>query len=850
MSKTGLLTLFLLAVIATASLIFWPEPESSPLDVESDPTAPNSVVATPEAVANSSADLATPKPVSELRQELDPATSDESESKISILVLDRETQSSVARADVYILDPKEVKGTDALFEANGMAWLMHEYGQHYRTRANGEVRVARPSRGTMIFAEQGLRSGYQRVLILEDDSVKLEIMPMQPLEVEVIDSNGQRVADVPVIFGHESQGSFKELVTRHTSRIGKINFSDLFPLLASYTEIGPLMVELGIPVSMSHADDQQRTVLTDEILQRGKLTLTLPPVGQVRITVVDSLGKVLPMVGTIHLMPDEKVDGPRRIISRNRKTTNGTAEFRFIGLGAPLKAEYYLQGRGHPTSVTLYGPATTGAWAEANIVYSDRSFITGLVLDPEGHLLKNQSIQYDEKILLGGSAGSGYSSSRIPTDEQGRFRQELPNPSSERGIAKYLVTFTFEVEGFGKCSAEWEMPKDVPPGPYDLGEITLQPEPILSAGHIYSQAGTPIAHADVLLATHSSLETDPHRWNSRPRLSTTSDQTGAFQLQGLPPGATSFDLRISADGFDTLTQEITPYSTGLEFHLTKAARLQGSIQFNESLQPKGITIWLLNDTQAFRAEILPNPNASLLKFAIDCPSGIPHVLEIKTELGELIYQSGGLILPSGQTTRPPDLQPLDLRGRLHSFTIKVQNAQGRPASASIIIDGADSFSRPKNIKGEMTLLAIEPIPRIEIQAKRRATQVLTQVISDQIVVLKDGIAVDVQIPAELVRYKNCELKLGASLQGGASNHSMTDATGFDASGRASLFIPIEGEYLLWINASPTEKNFWDTTFLGRFPATILESGQVIPIALDPEAAKQKIDAMLEKNRAP
>jgi carboxypeptidase family protein len=853
MSKTGLLTLLLLAVIATASLIFWPSSADGTLGFEADPAESVSLGAIEEGAQGAEPEVFNSAP--DVRVETEGVSTPSNPGKflpaykgengLTVFVVDRETQGGVAHADVYALDPREFSLPSDSVESKGLTWILHEYGHHYQTGADGKTRIVKPSPGGMIYAELDGRSGLRRGLQAEGNQVNVEIYTVRPFEVKVLDAEGKAVAKVPVILGFVSEGSFQHILTRSTGSDGILSFSDLFPYLDGAQEIDALFVELGIPVSPLNAADLQRTILSEKILQSGRLTLTMPPVGQVRVSMIDGLGKALPMVGTIALRPTQKIDGQFQLNSRKRETTNGTAEFRFVGLGAPLRAAYYLQGRGAPTSVTFFGPNSAGAWAEANIVYSDKADLTGVILDPEGNLLKNQTIGYSESISF--EIGHSQSRSGTRTDDHGRFRLELHKHPPEKKVSKHLIQFTLEMESLGKCSAEFELPNSVPPGPYDLGNITLRPEPILLEGHVYTQTGEPVADARIQLSTPMDPGTKSPRYNSPRSQSTKTDQTGAFQLQSLPPKANNFFLWISADGFDTLHQEVTLNTSGLEFRLTEAAHLQGYLQFDEGMEGKGISIQLLNDTQALRAKIIPDSNSSLLRFSFESHANVSTVLEIKTELGEVIYRSGTLILPSGEVSRPPDLQPLDLRGVLHAFTIQVQNARGLPATASITMDSPNGFTQSRNVKGELTLLAVEPIPRIEIQAKRSATQVLLQVISDQIVTLEDGLAVEVQIPAELVGYKDCELKMGATLMGGKNKHNMSDATGFDASGRARLFIPQLGEYKIWIHATPGQKNFWGTAFLGRFPATIHSHGQVISIDLDLGAAKQEIDKMLDKN---
>jgi len=198
-------------------------------------------------------------------------------------------------------------------------------------------------------------------------------------------------------------------------------------------------------------------------------------------------------------------------------------------VGLALGWEYIY--REHPFMAQPYTRFT------ANIVLRPPGGIAGRLVDSEGHGVRDADIQVVPQIRNGGKAvyaPHDWLSKR--TDAQGRFVfDQLPVDAtvtffvkaSGRDIACIFPPEQFQGNACEGYRVDWE---DV--------ELELPPAAVLRGRVLDKTTGQGIGRLRLMLSTDQSRSSE---WRFRP-LELFSDEEGAFEVQGLPPGLHTLQL--------------------------------------------------------------------------------------------------------------------------------------------------------------------------------------------------------------------------------------------------------------------------------------------------------------------
>jgi hypothetical protein len=765
----------------------------------------------------------------------------EGEDGWSVLVVDGASEVAVPEVSVYMVDLSVVTQlqVNSVYyrSSSGYFALLREFGKRYTTNEAGRVTLPPLVDFHLILAEKGERAAFLDELPSDSKEIKLRLQPNLTFEVRVVQANGEAAANVPVVL---QTGSSTRALTRAeetTDQDGVVLFEDLHSLLALLRNNGALRVALGFPMKFENYTEGQRLELTPDILESGLVTLTMPPVGRVRVHLVESTGEVSHADGWVGMQVVENRTTSRMDIRVGLRTSTGVAEFDMAGVGCKLELSFNAYDSNNEDLMVVDGPQQDGELVEVTLHRAARSYLTGTFLDPEGNPLADQRISTRDYYDRGSAGG------RLTTDAQGRFRHETRELEEGQKIFEHSIKFTAKTEKFGECKATMELPIPLPPGDFELGEVILAPMPTLLAGLVLDPAGKPVDRAEVEVRWSEEYSPGRRQWRSGDDTGARTKSDGTFQVLGELPPSSDYQVVVKHDGYETLFQSIALGSKAEELHLQKAATMFGSIQLPEGLQRYRPGVFLKDSSgKRLQPEILPVSDPTVMSFVFVGSSETPYSFVVQLSYRQEIFRLENVILKSGEEVRPPELQPLDLRDTLHLIQLQVQNEQGESIKAEARAKiGSMGIDFRGDLKG-IGLLAVGTLDEVLVQASGYKPKTLLNVNTSQAVVLESAMAISLQVPAKFIGYRGFRLSFDVNA---VAFGDRVFQNSFNESGGATFYATEPGKYSVVLEFHIRLKSGWESVYLPRNTYDIQQTGQVIEVTIDQEELDRKMDELLE-----
>ncbi|HHI68070.1 MAG TPA: hypothetical protein ENJ97_01955, partial [Planctomycetes bacterium] len=464
-----------------------------------------------------------------------------------VQVVEKETGKPVPGAQVLVLDLPAVKGLEkfraawALGGLGSIERLFREFGRAYPADSRGIAWIApilygNPT-GYILAAHKEEQWGLLKDRGGPVPPLEVEISPVKEIRVQVKDRKGNPVEGVPLGAG-TSLGGFRYFPMRGVTHapLGICRFRHiglLFPGGVGHpTGAVCLLVPLKKPL-LTKFDPQK--------LPRNPLLLTLPPTGRVEVYVQGPKGPVKDgeALATISPSGNPGAFGFRLFPPRWRNPVvpvkGGKAVFPFVGLGLTLQvaaartSSPAARGEGEPSMVKGPGPLEPGQKVTFRLKLSEKAtLLVGRALLPSGKPAKKMEMKWKLKCLEkhGGFDLDGF----LRTDKKGRFSLSIQGgkfTGTERAL--FLTPLALGKPGMeGKA----DLTRDLPPGPFDLGDILLEIAPLLAAGKVTDPSGRPISNTEIYIYQGNlpglSFD-DPPFQRPQPLKKTTTDPGGNFR---------------------------------------------------------------------------------------------------------------------------------------------------------------------------------------------------------------------------------------------------------------------------------------------------------------------------------
>lgn len=438
----------------------------------------------------------------------------------------------------------------------------------------------------------------------------------------------------------------------------------------------------------------QRIEITRPPLER--IELVLPAVGVVELEVAGaapgtSAALEVPAPGSAAEPEDRDEqhfsDGQRRLV-------DGKTRFPFVALGLEFVPWTHDEfgARGHERS-RFTGPRLPGEVVTVRLQLEvERTRLAGRIVDENERALGQSRVhaRLTQRAGPEEEVEPWYRSGNC--DASGRFELEFPCKNSGssdlhldvRDPAHRHLGVAAHPLNLGGGS-----------GVVELGDVRLQPLPIVASGRVENARGELVAGASVVVFEHSerrqydgSLHED---WSSLSEGSENCDQTGRFEIRG-----TRVPQRIAVQARDAETSigvlEARGGARELVVVLEHDGALAGKLLLSEMMGADYVHLSLEPSEGRVRSLQLPSWSAHTVD-----PSGefmirrlAPGSYDITVSLqgrSTPLARISGVNVRAGATERDPRLDPLDLRRAAELIEVTLLDAEGRDVMNAVRCTG-------------------------------------------------------------------------------------------------------------------------------------------------------------------
>jgi hypothetical protein len=484
------------------------------------------------------------------------------------------------------------------------------------------------------------------------------------------DADDHPVADVPVGL---LVGSPAAIAWRGRTRVGDGMVRVPMPraLLRRFT--GPVAASLLLPLRHGAA-----VTLDPEALPKAPVKLVLPPTGRVFVWIDDLLpaaaGKVDVGLG---VAGQPALDGSYAA-EVSAHPVDGVAKFDFVGLGLSLLVRASRPGQSEQTRLVTPGPVAPGETVHVHLRAEpppERIVFVMHVVDAADKAVAKTQLSVALEARAGGSSSS--STFSIATDEEGVLRLAVDD------TFKTMPERSLRLRGTDARPQPVEalvtLPEALVPGANDLGVVRLVPPPLVCGGRIVDHDGVGVAGADLQVEQRSTGQPSPQQVRG---LRCRSDADGRFELRGSSP-PTDLSLHVTATGHLPRDQAFVLGVPDLEVRLDPAAALAGSVRLDEVVLASDVLVEL-TDADGTHMQRL-TVHGQLGDFVFDrLPPGTANVRV------HLLGDPDGVTadnvpLRSGETTRDPRLQEIDLGKGRHVVNFTVVDQMGQPVPDAQVV---------------------------------------------------------------------------------------------------------------------------------------------------------------------
>jgi hypothetical protein len=535
-------------------------------------------------------------------------------------------------------------------------------------------------------------------------------------------------------------------------------------------------------------------------------------------------------------------------------------------LGQQLSVAFSELNFTNSDAVDIAGPIKMGEVVRAEITRKERHHLVGQILDGEGNPLANQSV----KISAKRQRQDAYSntSSLVKTNQEGRFRYVVsdhkpPPRFFDQGVEEEVkanplesIRILYTAENSQQSEGEALVSLPAEPQDVDVGVVRLLEKEAALLGRVVDHLGEPLGQ--VTVQVRKELDEDGRRvrrsyvrdW------STYTDKDGRFAFYGAAESGYIYKLEMRRQGFEEVSQDVLLSPEEQVFEMSKAPAIFAEILTDKNVIQADIDfdIEYENDSGGrARYGQAPSGEQGRIQMTIAGVSGQPFTFQIKTTSGSVLYQSGEMVMAAGDELRPPELNPLDLRGKLTAFSITSVDADGNGVPARVrATDDGERLDSMGWDSGEARFVTLGPVDSMVVRAKGYFEEKLTDVHEDQEVVMRKMIRAFVQFPDEFKQYRDGIVTFDSGFYYDEfGNHKRLEDAKPDEDGRVELFFPEPGEYQVDLRYTPR----FGSSRLQRTSRSHSEQtvrlhtdGQTVMLIVDREELDQAVEKFIEKSK--
>jgi len=701
--------------------------------------------------------------------------------------------------------------------------------------------------------------------------------PDRSLAIQVIDEGGAPVQGVLVALEwRRPDYTVRAWTARTEGPRGEALTGPLADVAGRGSTEGELYATFGFLL-----DDRPRVAVDRHDPPAEPIRLVLPPTGSLAVHVSRGDGRPLHEEVQVRLRRAPRSPHPSSLLQlgtnrQKESSQQGVAFFSHVGLGLDLEIECWGPPDCESVSLRAPGPTLPGERLEVDLCFAEiRPGLTGRVLRPDGSPAACRELESLWRVTP--SSGrldepSEYDEKELVTDELGRFHTFLTAESSD-GDAIALFIRDEQDDGL-QLECACELPSVLGPGERDLGDLILQPSPLIAAGRVVDERGEGLTSVGVCLMrreyedeTGEDFYWDLLGWFHND----TTDESGAFEIRGeLEEG--EYALRASPSGFRRA--EPLPFLPGSRDLLIRLGRdtvqgIVGSLLLDEGIPSSSLRVGALCDhTDCWEASFGEQHELHLGEDGRFSASLDPGRFEVHVQLaaGEVpLIEPVAVHLEPDQIAWPPALQGIDLRGALHELRLRVEDEGGRGLDSWIAFGPPGTADWPAGIPiGEGHAALISPWPALDllVSAPGHLSQRIEAVGEKRRIGLRTGIPVRLRLTraVALPEGAHLELRLTQSdeepydlpLVGRRIRGWIADVVpGRIESGEFDLALPSPGLWrLVWLLDLSTAELGYSALLEAPDPGLVLDVPDAdLPLAFELDPPRQEaIDEVLRASR--
>jgi len=605
------------------------------------------------------------------------------EGGVLVSVVDQETQKALPFAKLYVLDSSLIDMTvvrrKMTTSLNVESVLMRE-GDAYETNRNGQVRIPEPGGWLVVAGSTDTHFDFDFRVKIVDGSYTLQLKALDILKVLVLGPDDLPVGGAPVSIRQNNDQRSMDLFGDHTDVNG--------------------IAELRIMDSMKQQLDSKETYIALAILSPKPIelpidlnqlpgsppVLRMPPTGSVQVSLQDEAGEAssenlilqLSAVGAID--PAVKTTGFQEweFLSKNVmesvRDKSGKKTIPFVALNQIMRVFVVNEGQTQTAAKDFRGPEAADQIISVSLTLaSDFPILTGRFLDASGTPLMEKRVVAG--LLRVPSFGNEIHQPSITTDGQGRFR--VPLNQRYDSSQQYTCKFTHKADkDSSEVVARITLPEVLGVGELDLGDVTLEQEPLLASGVVLDANGQPAPSVRVAIEFTPEMpvgDTNVQWHQSWPDV-TQTNEGGEFEIRGIPR---SDSCRLTAENYRLGNGhlEFEMGQTELVLRLEAPRKIIGQVLMDPWLDPENVQVSVNYQTGDQMGSTHSLPINEEGYFTID--SGLDGIATVSVKgswfgIDWVIFEDLDLNLESSAAA----LEVIDLRGRLHEIIVTARDESG------------------------------------------------------------------------------------------------------------------------------------------------------------------------------
>jgi len=416
-----------------------------------------------------------------------------------------------------------------------------------------------------------------------------------------------------------------------------------------------------------------------------------------------------------------------------------------------LKTELWVQAVGSDNSSSAsampYGPTSEGEVVDVSLrLVPVRPVIVGQILNLEGKSVgrAKMNIKVEERR----KDGVSYGSTTFKCDE-GRFRHSLQRPSPKPDSQRVLVIRYEDDEQGTRGEVRFDLNKTFPNGETDIGQLQLQPLPLVVSGQIVDAQGKGVENASWSIEKQF-VDDDGNpmdHWMDGRDLSGAADKEGYFKVFRYVDGG-NYRIVADASGYSDSRASFQIGQENFQIVLGGAQDISGQILVDEGISFEAMSLGISHksEQQVVRLGFSGSPGGAIATDgSFTFPDRDTDTYEIRLtcrRTNDSLVEPLTVFVDAAAPVTPV---VIDLRGQLTEMLIHVVDEEGKPIDNNSLCIPEVAIGRIGTGEASKTILTRNAGMILQVSSPNKRTASLPIIHGEETVVLREGYPVEIQV---------------------------------------------------------------------------------------------------------